>query len=337
MSSSAKQPHRNGGTTEFPIVSIIVVCYNHESFIDDCLRSCVAQVEEFARLEIVVTDDGSRDATPTILRRWAAEYPTIVRLVLCEKNTGIASNLNRGLGAASGSLIAWLGGDDIMLPGKIRRQTEFLATRTEAAGCYHDAEVFAWPSGLTLGLFSKLYAGKAAKVPAIDIRHMLDPRFQMLPSTVMVRRDRMPAAFDERLRFHNDYLFDLETIARGGPYVRMEGVFTRYRKHDKSIGLDPSIREIMLEENLIVMAIAEARYPSHSARINRRAIYYLSLEAIRSFRDGKGKRARAICRAIFARHAWMRAGCLVLFGGQLARLADSHYRSWAVKLRSLLG
>lgn len=320
-----------------PTVTIIVVTYNHEAFIDECLRSCVLQAQTFPNLEIVVADDGSRDEARDRIRRWAQEYPTLVFPVLAEKNTGIAGNLNRGLAAARGELIAWLGGDDVMLPNKISRQVEHMAHYPEAAGCYHDAEVFTWPSGQTLGLFSELYAGKAAQAKYVDAARMLDPRYQMLPSTVMVRQRCLPKAFDKRLRFHNDYLFDLETIVRGGPYVRLEGVLARYRKHEKSIGLDPTTRATMLEENLMVAAIAEARFPALARRINRRAIYYLTLEAIRSRVDGDPERARAICIAILTRGAWMRALSIFLAGGVLKRLADPQYRRLAVKLRSFLG
>lgn len=320
-----------------PTVTIIVVTYNHEAFIDECLLSCVLQAQTFPNLEIVVADDGSSDETGERIRRWAREYPALIFPILVEKNTGIASNFNRGLGTARGELVAWLGGDDVMLPNKISQQVEHLERHPEAAGCYHDAEVFAWPSGHTIGLFSELYAGKAAQAAYVNTTRMLDPRYQMLPSTIMVRRRCLPTAFDTRLRFHNDYLFDLDTIARGGPFVRLEGVLTRYRKHEKSIGLDPTTRATMLEENLIVLAIAEARYPALAENINRRAIYYLSLEAIRSRVDGDHRRTRAICRAILARGAWLRAMAIFLAGGVLVRFAEPKYRRLAVKLRSLLG
>ena len=325
------------GVEASPAVSIVVVTYNHEAFIEECLESCVAQARDYPALEIVVADDGSRDNTPKLINSWARRYPRLFRPVLASSNSGIASNFNRGLSAARGVFIAWLGGDDILLPGKIRQQAQFLASRPSASGCYHDAEVFSWPSGEVLGLFSALYAGRAAHAREIDARKMLDPRYQMLPSTVMVRRDRLPSGFDTRLHFHNDYLFDLETIVRGGPYVRMEGVLTRYRKHEKSIGQDPFTRKIMLEENLMVAAIAEARFPRLASSISRRAIYCLSVEIVRNFAAGDRRRGRDLCRALFVRRAWTRGCCLYLFGGFFARLAQPKYRRLAVRLRAILG
>lgn len=326
-----------GAAGNEPTVTIIVVSYNHEAFIDECLESCVAQVSSFASIEVVVADDGSQDKTHERILEWAARFPALIFPVLAEKNTGIPANFNRGLSAARGEFIAWLGGDDIMLKDKIRRQVDLLMQHTHASGCYHDADVFSWPSGQTLGLFSELYAGKAARADYVDTRRMLDPRYQMLPSTIMVRRRCLPSSFDIRLRFHNDYLFDFETIALGGPYVRLDGVLARYRKHEKSIGLDPITRATMLEENLMVMGILEARFPYLSARLNKRAIYYLSLEAVKMHKDGNQKQAFAICRAIWARGGWVRALSIVLFGDLLARLANPKYRWLAVKLRTVFG
>ena len=48
--------------------------------------------------------------------------PERVKLVASEENTGIAGAFNRALDAHTGDYIAWLGGDDVMLPGKLSRQ-----------------------------------------------------------------------------------------------------------------------------------------------------------------------------------------------------------------------
>ena len=320
-----------------PLVSIVIVTYNHKDFIDECIESCVKQAQTLPSIEIIVADDGSHDGSPAKIIKWAQQYPCLLRPIFSEVNTGIAANLNRGLNAVRGKFIAWLGGDDIMLPGKILRQFEFLEGHPGFAGCYHDADVFSWPSGHTLGLFSELYAGKASNAVSINAKRMLDPRYQMLPSTVMVRSDVIPTTFDTRLGFHNDYLFDLETIIAGGPYARMDGVFTRYRKHEKSIGLSPKTRATMLEENLLVCAIAEARYPVYAANINRRAVYYLCLEAVRSLKQGERNRAVLLCKAIAKRGALARSLIIFLFGGALTRLTDPNYRRLATKLRTIFG
>jgi glycosyltransferase involved in cell wall biosynthesis len=315
-------------------VSIVVVSYNHQDFIHECLESCVQQAANYPHLQIVVADDGSTDRTPEIVRSFAERYPSLVVPALSQVNTGIPKNLSRGLAAATGEFVAWLGGDDVMLPNKIAVQAQALAARPGYAGCYHDSEVFEWPSGQTLGLFSELYAGRAATAEFVDAKRMLNPGYQMLPSSVMARRKCMPTEFDQRLKFHNDYLFDLETILAGGPYFRVDGVYARYRKHQKSIGLASSTRRTMLEENLVTMAIVEARYPHLSNFVNRRAVYYLSLEALRLRSDGDRERSLQLVRSIARRGFPLRAFGIALAAMFARYVLDPRFRKFSVTLRS---
>ncbi|MDH4742991.1 glycosyltransferase [Sphingomonas sp. CBMAI 2297] len=327
-------PNREAGA---PRVSIVIVCYNQLEFFDEAIQGCLAQAETFSDLEIVIADDGSTDGTTDAARQWAERHPDIIRLALSDTNGGIAANMTAGLKAARGEFVAWLGGDDVMLPGKIVRQVEMLDRQPEVSGCYHDAEVFEWPSGEVLGLFSRLYGGRAFKIDRVDARRMLDPRVQMLPSTLLVRRDRMPAGFDPRFRFHNDYLFDFETIAFGGPYVRLDGCFVRYRKHQRSIGKDKQVVSTLIEENLMVLGAITARYPRYASAIRRREVYYLLLEALKAHRRGDHARGAELTRAVWAKGAWGKAIALKLLRRPLSYLADPRYRRLALELRSRFG
>ncbi len=319
-----------------PRVSIVIVSYNQVDFIDAALSGCVRQLDDYPNIEIIVADDGSTDGTRAVVSRWMSEYPDHIRLAGNEKNQGIAANFNSGLAAAKGTYLAWLGGDDIMLPGKISRQVAALEANAHASGCFHDAEVFSWPEDKVLGLFSKLYGGRAFSLTSVDATAMLDPGVQMLPSTMLLRRDRMPVAFDTRFRFHNDYIFDFEMIATGGPYIRIDGSFVRYRKHSRSIGKDQTVQSTMLEENLMALGLLSARFPMYARQIRRRAAYYLILEALKAFGAGDRRRARMLLRAAAAQGARAKAAGLSIIGPYVAKLAEPRYRAIAMQLRSLL-
>lgn len=319
-----------------PLVSIVVVSYNQVEFIEQALAGCVRQRENYPRIEIIVADDGSTDGTRDVIARWAGDHPGLITLVGSASNRGIAANFNAGLAAANGVYLAWLGGDDVMLPGKIGRQVAVLEANPAASGSYHDAEVFSWPENKTMGLFSQLYGGRAFTVREVDAKRMLDPRVQMLPSTLLLRRDRMPPAFDGRFRFHNDYIFDFEMVATGGPYVRMDGVFVRYRKHLKSIGLDEKVRATMLEENMMAMGLLLARFPQFTGLIRKRMVYYILVEALKTLHAGDRRRARQLLSAASAQGAPLKAMGLSLIGRYAARLADPRYRALAIRIRSLL-
>ena len=103
-----------------PKVSVIVPIYNQAGFIRETVESVLSQ--DHPNIELVLSDDGSTDGTSDVLREYAAGEPERVKLVASEENTGIAGAFNRALDAHTGDYVAWLGGDDVMLPGKLSRQ-----------------------------------------------------------------------------------------------------------------------------------------------------------------------------------------------------------------------
>ncbi len=56
-----------------PLVSVILPVFNGQAFIDETLRSVVAQT--YTKLDIVVVDDGSTDATLSIVSQWVKADP----------------------------------------------------------------------------------------------------------------------------------------------------------------------------------------------------------------------------------------------------------------------
>ncbi|CAN1487152.1 WcaA Glycosyltransferases involved in cell wall biogenesis [Burkholderiaceae bacterium] len=108
-----------------PKVSICVVTYNQEKYIEQCLQSLVDQKTNFD-FEIVVADDCSADNTREIVSAFAEKYPKIFRLFLHEKNIGAYSNLRFVHEQALGEYIAHMDGDDYALPGKLQAQADIL-------------------------------------------------------------------------------------------------------------------------------------------------------------------------------------------------------------------
>lgn len=107
-------------------ISVIISAYNAAATIGDTLASVRAQTHR--DLEILVVDDGSTDATASIIRRHAAEDGRI-RLIE-QTQDGVAAARNAGIAQAQSDLIAPIDADDLWRPHKLERQ---LATM-EAGG-----------------------------------------------------------------------------------------------------------------------------------------------------------------------------------------------------------
>lgn len=268
-----------------PRVSVVVPIYNQAAFIRETVESVLDQAYE--NLELVLSDDGSTDGTSEILQEYADGDPARVTVVSSAANTGIAGAFNRALDALTGDYVAWLGGDDVMLPGKLDRQVAVLGARPDAVGCCHDADVFDSATGMSYGLFSEVYNGRRG-VRDGGVELLLDPSYLMLPSTMMVRSWALNGLrFDTRVRVSNDWLFDIELFRRGS-IVGLDEVLARYRRHERNATSQVSDT---LEDALVVLAIAEARYPELRRLIRRRRVAAIFGESSRRWRVGERRLA----------------------------------------------
>jgi glycosyltransferase involved in cell wall biosynthesis len=107
-----------------PLVSVILPCFNAESYVAEALESL--QRQTYPWLEIVVLDDGSSDRTYEIAERRQVDDARI-RLLRNDRNRGLTATLNRGVIEAQGDLIARMDADDIAAPRRLEMQVQALA------------------------------------------------------------------------------------------------------------------------------------------------------------------------------------------------------------------
>jgi glycosyltransferase involved in cell wall biosynthesis len=124
-----------------PTVSVCMITYNQEQFIDQAVESVLMQETDFP-VEIVIGEDCSTDGTRAIVERLAAQHPDRIRLLLAEKNQGGKRNFMRTFAACRGTYQAILEGDDYWThPHKLQRQVEALSARPDWAMVFHPARV----------------------------------------------------------------------------------------------------------------------------------------------------------------------------------------------------
>ena len=95
-----------------PFISIIIPVYNVAPYLRECLDSVLAQT--FADWEAICVDDGSTDGGGAILDEYAAKDKRFK--VIHQKNAGVSAARNVALGLVKGMYIAFLDGDDTILP-----------------------------------------------------------------------------------------------------------------------------------------------------------------------------------------------------------------------------
>ena len=98
-------------------VSVIVPVFNQEPYICDTLNSIINQ--DFEDYEIIVIDDGSKDKSLEIIHE-TLDASDIPNTIIHHKNHGVSYSRNKGIDTASGDIIVFVDGDDIISPNHLK-------------------------------------------------------------------------------------------------------------------------------------------------------------------------------------------------------------------------
>jgi len=223
-----------------PRVSVITIFLNEERFLGEAIESVRAQT--FTDWELILVDDGSRDGSADIARSYTNAEPARIRYLRHPggTNRGMSASRNRGIEASRGDLVAFLDGDDVWLPDKLREQVARLDAEPRAALVY----------GRTL-----IWHGWAPKPAAADFCYPLGvkpdrlyepPRlFNVLmhnraqtPTTcnAIMRRtlfDRVGGFADAFTGMFEDQVFFAKALLSAPAYVDGR-TWAKYRQHDTS-------------------------------------------------------------------------------------------------------
>lgn len=93
------------------ILSIIIPTYNMEKYLHKCLDSLIVSAENLSLLEVLVINDGSKDASSEIAHDYESIYPQVFK-VIDKKNGNYGSCVNCGLQEATGKYVKILDADD---------------------------------------------------------------------------------------------------------------------------------------------------------------------------------------------------------------------------------
>src|SRR2546423_132834 len=126
------------GEIDRPLVSVLVVCYNHARYVEECLDSVLNQTYE--NIELIIIDDSSQDDSASVIQRWLVTNNFTATFFRHHQNTGICKTFNAALQRANGVYICVLAADDVYLPHKIEDQVRILENLPTKVGVvYSDA------------------------------------------------------------------------------------------------------------------------------------------------------------------------------------------------------
>ncbi len=179
-----------------PLVSIVVLTYNHEKFIQQALDGILMQKVNF-NYEIIIGEDCSTDRTREIVFAYAKKYPDRIKVVTSEKNIGQINNEIRTIKKCNGKYLAFCEGDDYWVDNlKLQKQVDFLEKNEDYGMVHTDANHFDQKKQKLIRDFNK---SNSIHIPSGEIFSRLLKNFYFIKTaTVMVRKEVLLNAFDYR-------------------------------------------------------------------------------------------------------------------------------------------
>ncbi len=118
-------------------VSVLMLTYNQEVYIDEAIRSVMLQQCDFA-YELVIGEDCSTDDTLAHCKAWQQKHPGQIRIVKQAVNIGLARNFVESYKALRGQYVAICEGDDWWCsPYKLQRQVDWMEAHPSYSCCFH--------------------------------------------------------------------------------------------------------------------------------------------------------------------------------------------------------
>lgn len=234
----------------YPKVSVFVITYNQKVFVQEAIESILMQ--HYPNLEIVIGDDGSTDGVQEILLQYQEKHPSLFKLILSQSNEGITANSNKILKECTGEYIAWLGGDDIWMPGKLLQQVSLMENNPQASLCVSKVEWFDSKTNKTM----RVYPHGDFNVENMNI---IDTAYYIgcNGSSYMFRRNAIPQyGFEPSISMFSDWLFVIETL-RNGNVIFINEALARYRRHGESMSNFP---DLIFKEHMQTLFLLEAKY-----------------------------------------------------------------------------
>lgn len=211
---------------EQPLVSVVIPCYNHENFVQDCIQSVIEQTYE--NIELMIIDDGSKDGSVEKIKEMIpACQERFTRFEFRYRpNKGLSATLNEAIEWSEGTYFSALASDDQMLKDKTQFQVDYLNTNNDVIAVLGGVN---WIDENNI-----IIAKYSNRLEVYDFNKIFLLRHKLNVCTQIVRL----SALIEVGGYRNGYVIEdwymWLKLVRYGNIVNLPNIFTNYRKHENN-------------------------------------------------------------------------------------------------------
>lgn len=203
-------------------VSICIPCHNAAPFLREALDSVL--VQDWSDLEILVVNDGSTDASASILREYNSEIT-----VITARCGSAAKARNRAFKESNGELIKFFDADDVMSPNLISAQVVRLGDRNDAVavsewGRFYDNDLATYRANLQ-SVWRDMKACDWLVESWADARPMMQPGMFLIPRKIV----ETAGGWNEELTLIDDFEFFSRILCHSNDVLFTPGAALYYR------------------------------------------------------------------------------------------------------------
>lgn len=257
--------------TKQPLISIIIPCYNHENYVQECIQSIIEQ--DYQNIELIIIDDGSKDnSVQKIKEMQALCEQRFVRFEFRHRpNKGLCATLNEALEWCQGKYVSIFASDDIMYPHKSNIQVKFLEENSNITAVFSNMQYFNDNSLLKI---TNIPAKEYSFQDVLLHNPLLAPTYMGYLSAI-----KKVNGYDESIMIEDWYMW-LKLLDNGFRIHTIDDVLVKYRWHGDN--MSSNAEKMLLAEKKVLDL-----YRNHP--LYHKAIYFKKRYYIKKYRDNGQK------------------------------------------------
>lgn len=232
-----------------PLVSVWMVTYNQEDYIQKAIESAMMQKTDFV-FKLFIGDDASTDSTAILCKKMKEKYPNRIVFFQNEKNLGGNPNalkIYRACFESQSKYMAMLEGDDYWTdPLKLQKQVDFLEANPDFSICFHKVKILRGEEFFDDKSIEARY-DRIKEHPATMIDLLEQGNFIHTPS-VMFRNYNINFPFEFERSTVGDYFLHIIN-SQHGPIKRLDEIMAVYRE---GVGIYSTLSSTQMQEKILI-------------------------------------------------------------------------------------